>query len=126
MRKVVCHDCGKHYNYDVDDFCPKCGAFTLPERKTRIAADGSVVWNDGINERGHEKSFVHAEYHAENRNRSKSPLEGRLPKLKVPGGAAFLKAGAKKRGARKDASKPAQMAAIIAFIVFYLLFKIVF
>ena len=30
MRKVTCQDCGKHYDYDVDDFCPKCGSFNPP------------------------------------------------------------------------------------------------
>lgn len=30
MRKVTCADCGKHYDYDVDDFCPKCGSFNPP------------------------------------------------------------------------------------------------
>ena len=30
MRKVTCADCGKHYDYDVDDFCPKCGSFNQP------------------------------------------------------------------------------------------------
>ena len=27
MRKVRCYECGKTYDYDTDDFCPKCGAF---------------------------------------------------------------------------------------------------
>jgi len=124
VRRVVCHDCGKHYNYDVDDFCPRCGAFTLPEREARISSDGSVVWNDGINERGHQKSFVHAEYHAENRKRSSTPLEGRLPQLKLPRNAVSLKTG-KKRGIKKEDSKPAQITAIIVFVVLYLLFKII-
>ena len=26
MRNVRCHDCGKRYNFDKDDFCPRCGA----------------------------------------------------------------------------------------------------
>ena len=80
MRQVQCYDCGKRYNYDIDDFCPRCGAFTQPARASRIAADGSVVWNDGINERGHHKSFVHKEYHQENRKRSKTWLEGAIQK----------------------------------------------
>ena len=27
MRMVHCEDCGKRYDYDVDGFCPRCGAF---------------------------------------------------------------------------------------------------
>lgn len=30
MRKVQCADCGKSYDYDVDDFCPRCGSFNPP------------------------------------------------------------------------------------------------
>lgn len=30
MRRVVCKDCGKHYDYDRDDFCPKCGSYNPP------------------------------------------------------------------------------------------------
>ena len=30
MRKVTCADCGKRYDYDKDDFCPKCGSFNQP------------------------------------------------------------------------------------------------
>ena len=27
MRRIVCDECGKPYDYDRDEFCPKCGAF---------------------------------------------------------------------------------------------------
>lgn len=30
MRKVTCKDCGKHYDYEVDDFCPRCGSYNPP------------------------------------------------------------------------------------------------
>jgi len=70
------------------DFCPRCGAFTQPRRDRRIGADGSVVWLEGINERNHEHSFVHAELHEENRERRGTVLEqeqrrpGRIPAAK--------------------------------------------
>lgn len=80
MRRVKCYDCGKQYDFDVDDFCPKCGAFTHPPRKARIGADGSVVRVDGLNERNHRHSFVHAELHAENGERKGTALEGRSTK----------------------------------------------
>ena len=40
MRRVRCYECGKRYDFDVDDFCPKCGAFNQPDRTSRIGADG--------------------------------------------------------------------------------------
>lgn len=69
MRKIQCYECGKSYDFDVDDFCPKCGAFNQPPRDVHIGADGAVVRVDGINERNHRESFVHAELHEENRER---------------------------------------------------------
>ena len=75
VRKIICYECGKHYNYDVDDFCPRCGAFTQPERVHRIDAWGDVVRVEGINETNHKGSFVHAELHAENRKRKGTRLE---------------------------------------------------
>lgn len=75
MRNVRCHDCGKRYNFDKDDFCPRCGAFTQPPPTTRIGVDGGVVRMEGINEKNHTASFVHAEYHDENRERKGSLLE---------------------------------------------------
>lgn len=30
MRRIRCKDCGKSYDYDKDDFCPKCGAYNPP------------------------------------------------------------------------------------------------
>lgn len=30
MRTIRCKDCGKRYDYDKDDFCPKCGAYNPP------------------------------------------------------------------------------------------------
>lgn len=86
MRKVRCHECGKGYDYDQDDFCPTCGAYTQPLRKVRIDSDGTVVRVDGLNEENHEKSFLHRELHQEERQRSrvgldweneKKPLQGR-------------------------------------------------
>lgn len=36
MRRVTCGDCGKRYDFDRDDFCPRCGSFNPP------AASGST------------------------------------------------------------------------------------
>ena len=83
MRIVKCYECGKRYNYDEDGFCPGCGAFNQPKALSRIAADGSVVRVEGINRRNHEGSFVHQEYHEENRERKGSLLERDMPKRKA-------------------------------------------
>ena len=74
MRKVRCYECGRQYDFDTDDFCPKCGAFNQPPRETRIGADGTVVRVEGINEANHQNSFVHQELHEENRERRGTPL----------------------------------------------------
>ena len=55
MRKVRCHECGKVYNFDAEDFCPRCGAFTQPPKSTAIDADGSVIRVEGINEENRER-----------------------------------------------------------------------
>lgn len=69
MRKIRCYECGKSYDFDVDDFCPKCGAFNQPGKSSSIGADGTVVRSEGLNEKNHAGSFVHQEFHAENRVR---------------------------------------------------------
>ena len=69
MRKIRCYECGKSYDFDVDDFCPKCGAFNQPGKSVKIGADGAVVRSDGLNEKNHAGSFVHQEFHVENRMR---------------------------------------------------------
>ncbi len=30
MPSIICRDCGRRYDYDKDDFCPKCGSFNPP------------------------------------------------------------------------------------------------
>lgn len=81
MRKLRCYECGKIYDFDLDDFCPKCGAFNQPKHQIRMNADGTVsrvqepvIRKDGINERNHAGSFVHRELHQENRVRKGTAL----------------------------------------------------
>lgn len=81
MRKVKCYECGKVYDFDQEDFCPKCGAFNQPKKQVQVGADGSlvrsqepVIRRDGINERNHAGSFVHRELHQENRARRGTAL----------------------------------------------------
>ena len=85
VRRVVCHECGKRYDYNVDDFCPKCGAYTQPAGATRIDSSGAVVRVDGIDETYHRESFLHEELHKENRKRKGTVLEQRNEGKATPG-----------------------------------------
>ncbi len=75
MRKIRCSACGKTYDYDDDAFCPKCGAFNQPSKGQRTM---QVTRKDGLSEAGHERSFLHEEYHAEERQRRDSGLEQKV------------------------------------------------
>lgn len=88
MRIVRCYDCGKRYDFDTDDFCPRCGSFNLPQNRSGIAADGSVFRREGINERNHKGSFLHAELHEENRERKGTPLERSVMRSEKSAGKA--------------------------------------
>jgi len=40
MRKVTCASCGRPYDYDSDDFCPKCGSrdiVRIPDHPSRCS-----------------------------------------------------------------------------------------
>ena len=112
MRRVRCYDCGKRYDFDVDDFCPKCGAFNPPDRSSRIGADGSVVRIDGLNEANHQQSFVHAELHEENRERRASGLSKGVKR--APQKAAVRPAPAARK---RSKAAPNSMANIIKWII---------
>ncbi len=76
MRTVTCYECRKKYDYTEDGFCPRCGSFNQPRKGSYIvSANGDIVRTDGINEAGHENSFVHAEYHTEERERKRLGLD---------------------------------------------------
>ena len=69
MRHITCDDCGKRYDYDRDEFCPKCGAFNQPVKTWTTDSQGNVRRVDGVNEQNHAGSFVHREVHREKRVR---------------------------------------------------------
>ncbi|MBD5161097.1 MAG: hydrogenase maturation nickel metallochaperone HypA [Oscillibacter sp.] len=69
MRRIVCDECKKWYDYDRDEFCPKCGAFNQPVKTWGTDAQGNVIRLDGVNEQNHAGSFVHSEVHKEKRVR---------------------------------------------------------
>lgn len=75
VQKIVCEECGKHYDYQKDDFCPRCGAFNPPRRTWGVDPKGDVIRVDGINEENHAGSFVHREVHQERSQRREKGLD---------------------------------------------------
>ena len=76
MQKVRCYECGKSYDYDEDAFCPRCGAFNLPGREHTVRV-GELTEDrrDGLSEKGHSGSFLHQEFHNEERQRRRLGLD---------------------------------------------------
>ena len=75
MRQIVCEECGKAYDFEKEDFCPKCGAFNQPVKTWGTDAQGNFVRVDGLNESTHDKSFAHSEVHKEKRVRKASGMD---------------------------------------------------
>lgn len=73
MGKVRCYECGKSYDWQDDPFCPKCGAYNRPDGSG--IKSGMAVRRDGLNEAGHNGSFLHRELHAEDSQRRRLGLE---------------------------------------------------
>ena len=83
MTPVVCGDCKKRYDYEVDDFCPRCGAYNRPDQRSTARRV------DGVNETGHAGSFVHSEVHHEKEVRRRFGLD--RPKSAPPRQAASVR-----------------------------------
>ena len=82
--RLVCSECKKVYDYNVDDFCPRCGAYNQPPK---AGAPAAVVRRDGVNEENHKGSFVHREVHREKAQRRRvrqiaQPLGGAAPQAR--------------------------------------------
>ena len=77
MQKVRCYECGRSYDYDEDAFCPRCGAFNLPGRAENTVRVGELTEDrrDGLSEKGHSGSFLHQEFHNEERQRRRLGLD---------------------------------------------------
>lgn len=75
MRLIVCENCGKPYDFERDDFCPKCGAFNQPVKTWTTDSQGNIRRVDGINEKNHAGSFVHSEVHKEKRIRQAKGMD---------------------------------------------------
>lgn len=75
MRRIVCDECRRMYDYDRDEFCPRCGAFNQPVKTWTTDAQGNVRRVDGVNEANHAGSFVHSEVHREKRVRQAKGMD---------------------------------------------------
>ena len=75
MRRIVCDECRRMYDYDRDEFCPRCGAFNQPVKTWTTDAQGNVRRVDGVNEANHAGSFVHSEVHREKRVRQAKKMD---------------------------------------------------
>ena len=84
MRRIVCDECGKPYDYDRDEFCPKCGAFNQPVKTRTTDSQGNVRRVDGVNETNHTGSFVHSEVHKEKRVRQVKGMDWAKPPRQPP------------------------------------------
>ena len=110
MRRVKCEDCGRVYDFDTDDFCPRCGAFTFP-KGDRIGTDSSVVRVEEIRESNRKDSFLHAEYFVEKRRRKAAGLDRGADRSRdsqwapAPGGAKTAKVSGPLPTAAKSASR---------------------
>ena len=115
MRRVKCEDCGRVYDFDTDDFCPRCGAFTFP-KGDRIGTDSSVVRVEEIRESNHKDSFLHAEYFIEKRRRKAAGLDRGADRSRgsqwapAPGGAKTAKVSGPLANAAKSASRARKAA----------------
>ena len=127
MIRVVCEDCGKSYNYEVDDFCPKCGAYNQPPK---AGSPTAVVRSDGVNEKNHAGSFVHEEVHQEKKIRRKFNLDQKpksrpassRPSFSAPRPSSVFSSGAQKRSRQSTAGSASAAVTVIVWIFFLLIF----
>lgn len=42
MATIRCRSCGRIYDYNKQDMCPKCGAYNRPPHRERVDPDGTV------------------------------------------------------------------------------------
>lgn len=77
MRHIVCEECRRSYDYDRDEFCPRCGAFNQPVKTWGTDSQGNIVRVDGLNENNHAGSFAHKEVHREKQVRRASGMDRR-------------------------------------------------
>lgn len=79
MRHIICEECKRPYNYDKDEFCPRCGAYNQPVKTWGTDSQGNIVRVDGLNESNHAGSFAHKEVHREKAIRRSTGMDRRRP-----------------------------------------------
>ena len=121
MRRISCHECKKTYNYDLNDFCPRCGAYTPPKKHLRFDGRGRIVRLDGINEQNCQGSFVHAERHQEEKQRRQVGLSKTASAAAAP--AFTARQGGSKKAAQSSQKKnvPLGIIAFVAYLLYMLL-----
>lgn len=90
MTPVVCGECKKRYDYEVDDFCPRCGAYNRPDQRSTARRV------DGVNETGMPAPLSTARSTRRRRSGKNSDWTNRFPPSSdtlhpVPGGTPFLR-----------------------------------
>ena len=118
MQKVRCYECGRSYDKDEDAFCPRCGACNLPGREHTVRV-GELTEDrrDGLSEKGHSGSFLHREFHSEERQRRRLGLD----REESPRQAGKPAAAAGNRGRKVGGKNPIVTVFAIIFVLMILL-----
>ena len=109
--RIVCEECKKVYDYEKDDFCPRCGAYNPPAKDWTVNGRGEVIRVDGINEANHDGSFAHREVHREKATRRALGLDRPKTRKAVPAGTAG-------RGQQKASSSSVGVLLAVVFWIF--------
>lgn len=121
MQKLRCSECGKYYDFEKDDFCPKCGTFNQPKRNPCADGGGAVIRSEGLNEKNHAGSFVHQEFHTENHARKASGLSRSADHTAAKGASSHIRPGMRSalqgNGGRAQGGNPLR---IILWVIFAL------
>ncbi len=116
--RLVCEECKKIYDYEKDDFCPRCGAYNQPGKRWGVDAQGHPVRVDGVNEVNHKGSFAHREVHQEKAKRRALGLDH--PK-RAPRQSQRPPAQRVQGPSSKERQKKGQTAGIIAVVVWIII-----
>jgi len=117
MTVLHCEDCGKRYTYEIDDFCPRCGAYNHPRKSS-----GATLRVDGLLETNHVGSFSHKEVHREKIQRRALNLDkDPVSPIKIAENLAEI---ADK--SRKNVSQPKKKTGVAAvFIWLFIMLEII-
>ena len=117
----MCDECKKRYDYDKDEFCPRCGAFNQPVKTWTTDSQGNVRRVDGVNEQGHTGSFVHSEVHKEKRVRQARGMDWSSGKTKPAPRPQPVRPAAQQRPKQQKKSLP-EVTKLFLWIVGIIIF----